>query len=64
MTKETQERLFACYKKSNGSKKEFVSLLQELGYKEGWNGYEIMGTYIRVYVGAPDKYAGFELKSE
>lgn len=55
----TQEIAFDCYKKSNGDKNEFVRLLESRGYREGFNGYEILGDCVRLYVGAPDKYIGF-----
>lgn len=65
MTEGTRIRLYTAYKKANGSRKEFIRLLEELGYKEGYNGYHIDGCgNVLVYVTAPDTYDGFGFKNE
>lgn len=57
--KSTKEIVAECYKKAMGDKNEFVRLLEAHGYREGFNGYEVYCNFVRLYVGAPDKYIGF-----
>ena len=54
-------RVNGYYKESKGSKEEFIRILESHGYREGYNGYEIIpGGVVRVYVHAPDGYAGYQ----
>jgi len=65
--REVPERLWTSYRNSNGSMKEFIRLLEQLGYREGFNGYEIINRserIVRVYYAAPDYYAGFSFQYE
>lgn len=56
------ERLDEYYREAAGNKAMFISLLEKHGYKNAWNGYEDLGNVVRIYIGPPDRYAGFGFK--
>lgn len=55
----SKEIVNECYKKAAGNKAEFIKLLESRGFRNGYNGYLDEGNYVRVYIGAPDRYAGY-----
>ena len=62
---DAMKRLSDYYKQSNGDMIQFIDILKSHGYREGFNGYETVGSEcVRVYVGAPDQYVGFGFRKE